>query len=429
MTNGELIKMLTAQASTILRPPWLNLARAAWIIASVAALAAFIAELTVILPAPMQDCTDPAVLCGPWHVGQKDIALGETLNIPGQLLVCVYVFNSVFPRIAFFLVGLVIFLRRSNDWIALLLSLMLTTFLVEGVQNLGNFMPVVHLIYAVATAAFVLLPFVFPSGRIVPGWMAWIVPPLLLATLFAILSPYLGIQIDEQIYAILSLGAFFPWFLSGGYAATYRYRRVSNAIERQQTKWVMAGILGTFILFIPFTIISIYFPPSNPTPERLAFVYLIYIPIGLLGYLFIPISISIAIFRYRLWDIDLIIRRTLVYSSLTLLLALVYFGSITLLQSLLSAITEQQSTAAVVISTLGIAALFNPLRRRIQEAIDRRFYRHKYDAEQALGKFAAVARSEVDLARLNETLIQISHETLQPETVSLSLTDRSQTRQ
>ncbi len=421
--------MLSIQSTTLLRPPWLNLARAVWLIISAAAVIAFIAELNIILRAPLQDCTDPAVLCGPWHVGQGDIALGEALNIPAQLLLFVYLFNSVFPRIAFLLVGLVIFMRRSDDWIALMLSLMLTTFAVEGVQNLGNFMPVVHLIYAVATAAFVLLPFVFPSGRIVPGWMAWIVPPLLVATLFAILSPYLGIQINEQIYAILSLGAFFPWFLTGGYAAIYRYRLVSNPIERQQTKWVMAGILGTFIIFIPFTIISIYFPPSNPTPERLAFVYLIYIPMGLLGYLFIPISIGIAILRYRLWDIDLLIRRTLVYSTLTLLLALVYFGSITILQSLLSAITGQQSTAAVVISTLGIAALFNPLRHRIQDTIDRRFYRRKYDSEQALGKFAAVARSEVDLARLNEALIQISHETLQPETVSLSLIDRSQTRQ
>lgn len=415
------------QASTILRPPWLHLARFAWVIVSAAALAAFIAEVAVILPAPLQNCTDPAVICGPWHVGQEDIALGEALNVPGQLLVFVYLFNSVFPRIAFFLAGSAIFWQRSDDWVALMLSLMLTTFAVEGVQNLGNFMPVVHIIYAIATAAFVLLPFVFPNGRIVPGWMAWIVPPLLVATLFAILSPYLGIQINEQIYAILSLGVFFPWFLTGGYAAIYRYRRVSNAIERQQTKWVMAGILGTFILFIPFTIISIYFPPSNPTPERLAFVYLIYMPMGLLGYLFIPISIGIAILRYRLWDIDVIIRRTLVYFTLTILLALVYFGSITVLQSVFSVFSGQQSTAAIVLSTLGIAALFNPLRHRIQDAIDRRFYRRKYDSEQALGKFAAVARSEVDLARLNEALIQISHETLQPEKVSLSLTKRSHT--
>jgi hypothetical protein len=288
-------------------------------------------------------------------------------------------------------------------------------------------MPVVNFIYATSTAVFVLLPFIFPDGRYIPGWTRWVAPPLVILTGFAQFLPSLGIPLDDRLYATALMGAFLLWFLAGGYAAIYRYRLVSNPIERQQTKWVMAGILGTFILFIPFTIISIYFPPSNPSPERLAFVYLIYIPMGLLSYLFIPASIGIAILRYRLWDIDLLIRRTLVYSTLTLLLALVYFGSITLLQSLFSAFSGQQSTAALVLSTLGIAALFNPLRRRIQDTIDRRFYRRKYDAEQALGKFASVARSEVDLARLNDTLIQISLETLQPEKVSLALTKRSHT--
>jgi hypothetical protein len=419
--------MQSTQSSTLLRPPWLNLARLAWLVVSLAALAAFIAEVIVVLPAPLPSCTNPQVVCGPWQVSQEDIDLGVQSGLPETLLLALYFLSSIFPRAGFFLVGLLIFWRRSDDWVALLLSLMLTLFTTEGIQNLGRFMLVVNLLYSVAISAYYILPFIFPDGRFVPGWMRWIAVPLLPTSVAVQYLPKVGVDVNESIYALALMGVFLIWFLFGGYSVIYRYTRVSNLVERQQTKWVMAGILGSFVLFIPFTIIALVYPPSQPTPERLAFLYFVNIPINVISYLFIPGAIAVAILRYRLWDIDLLIRRTLVYSTLTLLLALVYFGSITLLQSLLSAITGQQSTAAVVISTLGIAALFNPLRHRIQDTIDRRFYRRKYDAEQALGKFAAVARSEVDLARLNEALIQISHETLQPETVSLSLIDRSQT--
>ncbi len=196
------------------------------------------------------------------------------------------------------------------------------------------------------------------------------------------------------------------------YAQAYRYRRAYSAVEKQQVKWF---VFGMALLLVELAIVALV-PPDE------ASLYLQDL-FGLV-LLVIPISIGIAILRYRLWDIDVIIRKTLVYTVLTALLALVYFGSVVLLQRLFGTLTGvEQSPLAVVVSTLVIAALFTPLRRRIQAWIDRRFFRKKYDAEQVLARFALTARDETDLDALTSELVRVVQETMQPEHVSVWLVD------
>ncbi len=200
----------------------------------------------------------------------------------------------------------------------------------------------------------------------------------------------------------------------------YRYLRVYNPVQRQQTKWLVFAFSVNVVLLVLFLAIGGLVPAVNQpdSPYRLARATMTFV-----FFLLIPLSIGIAILRYRLWDIDVIINRTLVYGTLTAMLALVYAGLVIALQFLLHGLTGQaaENPLAVVASTLVIAALFNPLRRRIQAFIDRRFYRRKYDAARTLEAFSATMRDEVDLNQLSEQLVAVVQETMQPTFISLWL--------
>jgi hypothetical protein len=188
-----------------------------------------------------------------------------------------------------------------------------------------------------------------------------------------------------------------------------RMRRAGR-VERQQIKWLAYG--GALVVGAVFAsgVISIWSPEVG----------IALIGVGLLG---VPIFTGVAIARYRLYDIDIVINRTLVYGALTAALVAVYFGGVAALQALFRALTgqEQQPQLAIVVSTLAIAALFEPLRRRIQSFIDRRFYRSKYDARKTLEAFSVNLRDETDLQALNEDLVGVVRETMQPAYASLWL--------
>jgi ABC-type multidrug transport system fused ATPase/permease subunit len=233
-------------------------------------------------------------------------------------------------------------------------------------------------------------------------WIAYLPYGIGIAVIFAFLAGYFVYG-----YAWMALSILIAILLLLHSALT-----LQDAVSRAQMRWGLGSmLLGLGVFFISY--LPYFFPASEPVTHFLN--YLSQFSFAIMG-----AGLGIAILRYRLWDIDLIIRRTLVYGALTLTLGLVYFGSVLLLQNLFEILTGQgQSPIVIVISTLAIAALFNPLRRRIQNDIDRRFYRRKYDAEQTLEAFAADLRQEVDLDDLQALVVSVVQEAMQPEHVSL----------
>jgi len=201
----------------------------------------------------------------------------------------------------------------------------------------------------------------------------------------------------------------------------FRYRRTASSVQRQQIKWVVFGISLALAVFLGISLLLGTFAPEPTSPGALLAYLVGNTFIGYLAILLIPISIGIAVLRHHLFDIDLIIKRTLVYGSLTVILAAFYEGTIVVLQHLFRVLTAQDSQVAAVASTLAIAAMFEPLRRRIQNLVDRRFYRRKYDAEKALEAFSARLKYETDLEELNNQLVGVVRETMQPAHVSLWL--------
>jgi hypothetical protein len=264
----------------------------------------------------------------------------------------------------------------------------------------------------------------FPNGRFVPAWMRWLVTALIVLEVIFYLLTTSSWNTDTLLTSppaslVLFILLVIGWVsIIGG--QIYRYRRVSSSTERQQTKWVVLGIIAGPVLGVMYYLPPLLIPPLR-APDSLYF--LLFKPVFTMVFLFAPLCFGIAILRYRLWDIDVLINRTLVYGTLTVSLALVYFSLVVGLQSVVGLFRGQvsQSPFVIVVSTLAIAALFQPLRRRLQKIIDRRFYRRKYDAARTLAAFSATLRNEVDLHQLLTQLVAVVEETMQPSFVSLWL--------
>ena len=296
-----------------------------------------------------------------------------------------------------------------------------------GIASLGNWLwvPAVGLF---ATYLFLL----FPDGRLPSRrWrpLAW-----LSGTVIVLLSVGFGLApgpvaslppgtrnpfgLEELPWLSRAANLGFPLLalciLASVVSLVLRYRR-SRGEEREQIKWIAFAASVVGLLFLIGIVISLIYAPELPAWSELLDV------VTVLSYAGVPIAVGFAVLKYRLYDIDVIINRTLVYGSLTASLALVYFGSVATTQAVFRALTGQQEQPqlAIVVSTLAIAALFSPLRGRIQSFIDRRFYRRKYDARKTLEAFSAKLRDETDLQALNDELVSVVRETMQPAHVSL----------
>jgi hypothetical protein len=315
--------------------------------------------------------------------------------------------------------------RNQDDWRPMFFSAVFVAYSVWVTQTLDALVlpPLLQAIADLTQAAGLLMAIhfflLFPDGRFVPGWtrlnsLGWAVYCLAWG-----LFPGMPLSLKDPFEA--SLPAFLLLMLLGWtvglVAQAVRYRR-ADVRQRVQTKWVLLVIAGACAGYASVYLPDVFLPESG----RARLLYdLFSVPVFWLLALPIPFALAYAMQRYHLFDVRFIVRQTLVYALLTGSLALVYVGSVVSLQALLRTLTGQGSTVAVVASTLAMAALFRPLSRRIQDGIDHRFYRRKYDAEKTLGGFAARLRHETDLDSLSDELLKVAQETMRPEHVSLWL--------
>jgi hypothetical protein len=425
---GSTIKVArsgTSQGPEIrLQGVWLILARVAWVVLALLALSILVAGLPAYFTFLHTACRSVAA-CNPnGALTPEDMRTLHRLGISlDTYIICMVILNAI-SSLVWTVVGWLIFWRKSNERMALLAALFLVTFTQAlgigdalALVSPGWFVPV-KLIRFIGDTLIIFIFALFPDGRFVPRWTRWLVLFYLVPNTLSELTPP-GSPFNSSTLSGIFFLLLVVFFLA---AQLYRYRRVSNTVQRQQTRWVVFGftvaVVAILVLFVPYLIFPVLSQPGS--------VWDLYVGPGVVAVMLpIPLSIGIAILRSRLWDIDIIINRALIYGTLTVSLALVYAGLIIGLQALLGGIIKQNNDVAIVVSTLAIYALFQPLRRRIQNLIDRRFYRRKYNAARTLAAFSATLRGEVDLSQLSEQLLEVVEETMQPAHVSLWLAEKT----
>ncbi len=398
---------------------WLILARAVWFTLVIFTLGIFFASLPVYLAQLQTPCAGTTcwyTQLSPGQVGALK-RIGLSLGVYAAYTVALTLASVVLCLV----VSSLIVWRRSDDRMALFVALLLVAFgpiyatssvvAVPSLWRVPN-----ECLYFLALALLMLVFLLFPSGQFAPRWIRWtllvlltgLVPTAFVAPAFPPNTPV------GQLTFLVSLSELATLAI----VQIYRYRRVSSPLQRQQTKWVVFGIAVSITVVVSGSVLLLIFPalaePGSLYPVALN-------ALSTVGPLCIPLSFGFAMLRSRLWEIDAIINRTLVYGTLTLSLGFVYTGFVIGLQYLLGGLISQTNDVAIVVSTLVIAFLFQPLRRHLQIIIDRRFYRRKYDAARTLAAFSAALRNEVDLQQLSEHLLAVVQETMQPTHVSLWL--------
>lgn len=374
-----------------------------------------------------------SLLCDRWQPTPQLASRLHAAGISLQLYSVYYVAVESVPLLGTMAMALVLLWRRPNERMALFGGFTIVTFTAafsDPIVAIAMTSPVAWalrtLLAAAGWSSLFIFFYLFPNGRFVPRWtrvtsVAWLA--FMLVNFFSQASwgtnsPQSAARLSGGPHPITA-SAILLFFVSVVLAQVYRYRRVSSPLERQQTRWVMCGFAGTFSLLAAVVVLApLVLPASWPDSP-------IFQLVGLLifeaVFLLLPMSFAVAILRYRLYDIDVLINRTLVYGSLTISLAVVYVGGVIALEALTRTVTGQRSDVAIAVVTLIVAALFNPWRRELQAFIDRRFYRRKYDAARTVAALSVRLRNDVDLSQVTADVTAAVQETLQPAYLALWL--------
>ena len=412
--------------SPALRPGrWLIIARVGWGALTVFTLIVVVASLPVYAAHLHKLCVGTATACA----FSQQLSPAQARMLTGMgLSLGDYAAFTVALTLATVMVCLavstLIAWRRSHDRMALLVALMLVTLgpsiATNSVSaNSSPWQVPTECLNFLAVALLVLVFLLFPSGQFVPSFTRWTLVACLVGQVpitFFRDAPFAVHTDASQVSSLLLLGE--AAIVVG--VQLYRYRRVSSSLERQQTKWVVFGLAVPTAVFVGGSLLTLVFPvladPNSPSgsPYQLGFTVA-----NTCTPLFIPLSFGFAMLHNRLWEIDVLINRTLVYGTLTVILTAVYAGLVIGLSALLRGLASQDNSVAIILSTLASAALFLPLRNRIQLVIDRRFYRRKYDAAKIVAAWSCTLRQEVDLDQLREQLLAVVQETMQPAFLSL----------
>src|SRR5918994_3351450 len=399
--------------------------RTVWLVVAALAVGFFVAGIPAEFALLQVPCTTP--ICATGQLPPTGLRSLRDLGFsPGSFAAYTVVMDIVFATVYGAVAGL-IFFRRSDDPMALFVSLALLTFgtatFTFTMEALAVRHPTwetpVHFLHFIGAASFGLFLYLFPDGRFVPRWARWVALVWIASQLPRYFYP--NWYADPNTWYDWISGLVWLSALSIAiHGQIYRYRRASSPMQRQQIKWVVFGISAALAGFLGIQLVLGEGGMAPKSPGALVAYLVGYTFIGYLTVLLIPVSIGFAVLRHHLFDVGLVINRTLVYGALTVSLGLVYLGSIVVLRTIVFGY-EQPSQLAIVASILTIAGLFNPFRRRIQAFIDRLFYRPKYDAAKTLESFSARLRDETNLDRLIDELARVVSETLQPEHVSVWL--------
>ena len=405
---------------TVLRGRALPAARAAWVALVVTVLALFVTGI----PASYRTARvlRPETVAGLQH-------LGVPTGFPAAYLT---ILDTV-TMLGFAGIAVLVFARRSDDWMAMLMAL--TLVLTAMLYTAPAFeapapVPLVAMLCALGEICQLAVIYLFPSGRFVPRWTWILLVPLVVwrpaIWILSYLPGYLASERTGERYAYVSqdprdIGLILALFAVGFVTQVHRYRHVSSPMQRQQTKWLLFGMLGTVAITGGYILLAIAtMGASSPLGSGALLARLGGRTVRQLALFLVPVTVTYSILRYRLWDIDRLINRALVYGAVTAVLSAGYGVMVVALQAVFSRFSGG-STLAVAATTLTVAALFQPARRRVQHLVDQRFNRRRYDAVRIIEAFSTRLRSEVDLGVISADLVRVAHETMQPTHVSLWL--------